>query len=371
MAKLLDYLDLRRDITLKERPFNIVDALALTELSYMDWDGIVGSKEITVKEAVDRYLEQNDEESMQKKYVFSYLLHPFLVAIQNNTRLGSLKMKNYAHKFDEEECVQFAAVTFVLDRNTLFVAYQGTDSTMLGWEEDFHLTYMEEIPAQRYAKEYLKNVDKSRIRKKNIYVSGHSKGGNLAMYAAIENPEMANQIVKVFNFEGPGFLDSYLEKTDLSFIIDKTIGICTESSIVGRLLGHKEAIRYVKCDTPGLAQHSPFTWILDLDDFVYVEGLDKKSDEYNETLNKILLNKDLSERKHYSELLFKVLKDLKVNTVGDLLDLNIAKLSTSLQVFKNMTNQERLFTTQLILFLLEQSRTVFVGSISIKNKPQF
>lgn len=239
---------------------------------------------------------------------------------------------------------------------------------MIGWHEDFHLTYMEEVPAQRLAAEYLSKVSVGRIRKPHIYVGGHSKGGNLAMYAAIRNPQLANKIVKVYNFEGPGFLDSFIKKTDMSFIIDKIYTVCAESSIIGRLLSHPEVLHYVKCDVSGLSQHSLFNWLLDIDDIIYADGLDQKSDEYYDYIFQMLLAKTPDQKERYSTLLFKIFDELNIETVKDLMDIKPKKISTAVTAFANMTNEEKLFTMQVIHFLLEQSRILLFGNINFKRK---
>ena len=365
MVRLLDYLQLRRDITFNERPFNTIDAMVLSELSYIDWEDIIpDSKEILLPEAIKQYLNRYDEAYFLKKYAFTNQLYPFLCKLKDCPRFAPVHLKDFVYRLNKTKCVQFGAITFEIDRSTIYIAFEGTDSHIIGWKEDFGFTYMEEVTGQRYAKEYLKKVTDKLLIKKNIYVGGHSKGGNLAMYASIENPQIHDLIVRVYNFEGPGFLDSYLSKKDLSSIIDKIYTIVTESSIIGRLLTHPEKLHYVKCDAEGLAQHSLFNWMIDIDDIIPAQALDKKSNDSYEMISSILLSKSFKERKRYTNLLFDVFDELKINTIADLSTLTYPKVKTAAHAFANMTTSEKYFVLQMMLFIIEQSRVVLVQAFT-------
>ena len=54
-----------------------------------------------------------------------------------------------------------------------------------------------------------------------LYLGGHSKGGNLAMYAAIREQTIQPAITRVYNFDGPGFRPSFYERYDCTAILDR------------------------------------------------------------------------------------------------------------------------------------------------------
>ncbi len=80
-------------------------------------------------------------------------------------------------------------------------------------------------------------------------MGGHSKGGNIAVYSAMEcDSSIQSRIIKIYSHDGPGFKEDILKGGKYELIKDKIYKILPQSSIVGMLLHHQED--YVVVETP-------------------------------------------------------------------------------------------------------------------------
>ena len=150
-----------------------------------------------------------------------------------------MKLTNYINKVDPIQEKQFSAITIIMQDKTIYVAYRGTDNTIVGWKEDFNMSFSKLVPAQTDAVNYLESVAKK--YKNRIRVGGHSKGGNLAVYAAAFcNKHVKDKIINVYNNDGPGFCDEVVNSEQYKEIIDRVHTYIPQTSIIGRLLNHEE-----------------------------------------------------------------------------------------------------------------------------------
>ena len=252
MANILDYLDWRGDVTLEEKEFNEVDNLILSELAYADMDGIAPSPEeggtMPLSEIWHIYQEKGTDQS--------YLVNNpkrLLERAASSARFGGLQLGRYVNEVDHAREIQFSAVTFYLPDGTAYVAYRGTDNTIVGWREDFNICYLNETPGQAQAVAYLNSIAEETDCP--LRVGGHSKGGNLAIFAA-------------------------------AFCEPKVDLILPESSVVGILLTNDAQRRVIKSSANGPLQHDPYTWQVMGPAFVPADGLSNASLFMNEALGK-------------------------------------------------------------------------------------
>ena len=139
--------------------------------------------------------------------------------LAKSTRYEGLYMNYILDKFHIDVVEQFYAMTFIFDK-FIFVGFRGTDTTFIGWKEDFNIALMDVIPSQVDATEYLNKV--GNLIDKPILVGGHSKGGNLSLYATMycEN-NIRNRIHRIFNHDGPGFNKDVYETKEFLDVKDK------------------------------------------------------------------------------------------------------------------------------------------------------
>lgn len=368
MDNILTYVKWRGDIQFYERSFNDVDALIFATLAYAEWDGIVGNGEITLSNASQQFMLSEDRIHDAKRYTYSPEVPVLVGKMIHANRYKNVIIKNYKSFFNKDEEVQFAAVTFVLEDGTSVIAYRGTDSSILGWKEDFHMTYKEEIPAQKYALTYFKEMLPLKEKKKwfsfktkkekALYLVGHSKGGNLAMYTAIKASEAHSQITRVYNFDGPGFLKSFYDKNDVSKILSKIKMYLPSASIIGRLLEHKEEHIVIEGYDSGLMQHSAFRWQVKKDGFVKADALKPSSDSYIAYIDKVLLSKSDAQKEKLISAVFSALEKLNIDEIGDMGELSLKQALDSVKEFGLMSNEDKRFFLDCLRFIMTQTKNM-------------
>ena len=193
MPNIFDYLKWR-DLKLEKVEFTEVDNLILSRLAYFPLDNAVEDKEITIKNAYEKYLTVKHKGRILQEE--DSQLFPLLA---NSIRFGKLKLTEYVNKIDLNNEEQFSAVTILMPNGMIYISYRGTDNTIVGWKEDLNMSFKELVPAQTTAKNYLNKIAE-KYKDKQIIVGGHSKGGNLAVYAAAYcEPKIQDRIIKVYN----------------------------------------------------------------------------------------------------------------------------------------------------------------------------
>ena len=324
MGTFLDYLDWRGDLPLTRDPFNEVDNLILSELAYTDLRCLVPAPgeegSVTLREAAAFY-----EAEARDQSCLSNDPGPLLRKAAATERFGSARLSAFTDEIDEEEELQFAALSFTLDDGTLFVAFRGTDNTIVGWREDFNLCVLSETPGQRRAARYL-NAAAAR-HEGLIRVGGHSKGGNLAFYAAAFcDAPVKSRLLAVYSNDGPGFRREVTERALYREIFPKLTKIVPEMSIIGLLLTAGEEPEVVKSSADGGgAQHNPYTWLVEGNHFRRAEKLSTVSVLLNEALDRWVDNLDDEARGNL------------VSAIFDSLDASGAKTLTELNANKRLS----------------------------------
>ncbi len=258
MDNFVDYLSWRGDLPMRKYPFNEVDSLIFAELAYADMAGIVpdleSGKTVSLQKLASAYGASGRDQS--------YLVNdpkPLLLAAGKSPRFRDVRVGAYEVATDVEQQYQFAAVCFYLKDGSCYVAYRGTDNSIVGWREDFNFSFLEETCGQQQAQLYLERV--AWTNDKPLRVGGHSKGGNLAVFAAAFcKSEVKERILQVDSFDGPGFNRSVVESPEYQEILDKVQLTIPESAVVGQLLINKEERQIVKSTAEGILQHDPYSW---------------------------------------------------------------------------------------------------------------
>ncbi|WP_071442268.1 Mbeg1-like protein [Traorella massiliensis] len=329
---LLDYIAWRGDLSFEERKLNEIDSLILSILAYENYDGILSEKENkTLKETADCFFEKYDEETLKNRVLLTNRSYELLKEAANTKRFGELVMSNYINEVDEQKEVQFAAVTFC-HKEWKYVAFRGTDDTIVGWKEDFAMTYRDEVPSQHRAVEYIHRLDSdtsflNKLLKRDIlYIGGHSKGGNLAMYAAAAAAEeIQKKMKRVDNFDGPGFHEEMWQQPSFQRILPLIHTYIPNGSVFGRLFAHLEKVSIIKSDQSGLLQHDAFSWHVTAHHFVYQEDMTLGSEKAAAKLNSMLDEYTPRQREELVASLFNVFEKLNIHTLSDLTKLDLSK----------------------------------------------
>jgi len=304
---MLDYLAWRGDLPLTRDPFNTIDALLLSSLSYVDFEGIVpgiGGGRITIEEASFRFFEMHSEEEIANDKSFINFGPTLLKALAASDRFKDAYLLNYVDDTDISRGIQFAAVEIDTSDGIPFISFRGTDDTIIGWKEDFNLSFMT-VPAETEAAAYLTATMTARIDKYRI--GGHSKGGHLAIYAVMAAPyALSDRALDIYNFDGPGFNHEAMENEHFMSLQPKITKVIPESSIVGRLLCNTTEPIVVKSNELGIMQHLPLSWQLEGKEFETCDFTDKISDLFDDTMTTWLDEMDFEARKAFVDELFSV-----------------------------------------------------------------
>lgn len=346
MANISDYLDWRGDITLEKDPFNEVDNLVLAQLAYTDFDGIVprvgqGMESITLQEAHDTFFSIYSEKEIMAR-VSTTKVAPFLMhKMVKSERFKNMRLMNYINEIDEENQTQFAAISFLLDNGTIYVAYRGTDNTIVGWKEDFNMSFLYQTPGQIRAAQYLN--DCYGMTEYPLIVGGHSKGGNFAVYAsAFCKRSVQDRIVCVYSNDGPGFLPEITSQESYRRITERVVSTIPESSIVGMLLENDLHHRVVKSSQTGAMQHDAMSWKVRGNHFVFADNLSESSVMLDRTLKNWIYGLEADEREEFVDILFGTLQSTGAVTLDELtankfaMMCNISKSLSSLPQEKQM-----------------------------------
>lgn len=343
MANILDYLDWRGDLTLSERAFNEVDNLILAEICYLDLSGFAPAgfetQQVTLREAWDAYFAAHPTTDMG---VLVPDQIPVLVQKAAQTaRFGSLRLLGYVNRIDKETQTQFSAMTMLLPDGSAYVAFRGTDDTIVGWKEDFNMAFTPEIPAQRYAADYLQQAAAA-LAFRPLLVGGHSKGGNLAVYAAVFCGEaIQKQIRAVYNNDGPGFYASLLELPEHRRIAGKITTLLPESSVVGMLLEHEEAYQVVRSTQIGLLQHDGFSWQVLGEHFEHLTELAEGGKIMDQTLRSFLRELTEPQRAQFVDTLFDILTCTDASTLTDLKEGGLKTASAMVKALQKLDKSTR------------------------------
>ena len=264
MANIIDYVQWRGDIPLAQVPFGEIDALILSYLSYMPFASILTSgmqgEGTALCDAAQALLTLNAQEHSKLAYSEKED-RQLLAALRGSERFRGARLIGYVDQYDRTSEKQFSAVTFLLEDGTAFAAFRGTDDTVVGWKENFNMTFDREVPAQRDAVAYVQALHKA--RRLPLRLGGHSKGGNLAVYAGMCCPDAVREaIVAVYNFDGPGFNEEVAASPAFSRLGERVRTFVTQSSLIGILLWHNEPFTIIKSDSVSFFQHNVYTWQL-------------------------------------------------------------------------------------------------------------
>ena len=353
MANLFDYLNWRGDLSFAAAPFNEVDNLIFTQLCFLDLDHIVPSDpaEMPVRlgHAIDRFFERHPIESTSMGVIIPADILRLADRIRRTPRFRDVCVTGFVNQVDTRIEMQFSATTYLPGDGTAFVAFRGTDDTIVGWKEDFNMAFTPTVPAQAQATRYLERI--LRTLPHPLHLGGHSKGGNLAVYAAIHaDPADRVRILDIYNNDGPGFHRQMLSSEAYQSMQSKIRSIVPESSIVGMLLDHEEPYRIVRSTAKGLFQHDGFSWELVGDHFTTIGSLSEESRLVDRTLKLWLAGMDNAEREKFVDSLYTLLCATNAKTLTELAA-DRKGLITSL---RGMDAKSRDMLIKLILLLADQ-----------------
>lgn len=366
MGNMFTYLKWRGDLSFVQDKFNDVDNLIFAQLVYVRFEelGDVDWKQgITIEDAARLFITKRKEDIIDTVHTpdENSLLErsmKLLYQLSNTSRFKDLLLSDFRANFNEDIEEQFAAITIHLNKKQLIISFRGTDDSLLGWKEDFNMLFMEHVPAQisaaNYAKQSFINYHKQMI------FTGHSKGGNLAVYAAASGiGNFGKKLKAVYNNDGPGFSEKMIKKNAYQKILPLMITIVPESSIVGMFLEHQKEYMIVESRQTGRMQHDATSWEIIGKQFIQVEDTSKESKRWDATITSWLESMSKEQLKIAVDALFSVLMATEAETRTDLNKEFIKQIPTMFKAMKELDADMRENLTKTVLaFWKESNKTI-------------
>lgn len=353
MANVCDYVRWRGDLTLEQSEFNEIDNLILARFSYFPFDKIIRENEIATIKELSRRFSNQDITKLPILWKDDVELFPLM---GNSKRFGGMLATKYINKIDAEQEKQFSAITVLMPNDIIYVSYRGTDNTIVGWKEDFNMSFKSHIASQISAKQYLEEIAKEYPSSK-IIIGGHSKGGNIAVYAAtFASKEVKDRIINVYNNDGPGFCEDVIETTEYQEILPRVHTYIPQSSIIGRLMNHKEKYTIVESVQRGIMQHDLYSWQVLGKEFVTLKKLTNESEFIDKTIKDWLENVEPEKREQVIDAVFEILNTTEAQTMKELKANWFANAKTILGTYKNIDSDTKEMVWQTVNELLKVAK---------------
>lgn len=363
MSNILDYLKWRGDLTFKQDSFCDVDNLILSQLVYVELRDIVPAdvlQSITLSDAADTFFQLHKEQdlldhvSMTKNAIFVFK------EMAKSERFRNARLSHYTNEISETEQSQFSALTITLEDGSIYIAFSGTDATLVGWHEDFNMLYLKETPGQNKALVYLDTLP---VSEAPIRLGGHSKGGNFAIFAGMHcQKAIQHHIIAIYNNDGPGFTQDVVATPAYQALLPIMKTIVPESSIVGQLFEHKETCVIIKSDNKGLRQHDAMSWQVMGRHFVPAKNLTNESVLANQAIREWIALIPREKRKEIVEAVFSILDTVGIETVDDFLTVKLKDIRTIIQTKKKLPHETSDSISDAAILLIKIMIKTFASS---------
>ena len=314
MANLLDYIAWRGDLPLTADGWNDIDALILATACYNNFpDAAVPGARWSVRELAAML----PPAPADKPHVANRVL--LFSRMAQSNRFGGLMLRDFVNEVDMARNIQFSAVTADCPDGSVFVAFRGTDSTLVGWKEDFMMAFETPVPAQAAAVAYLERAAAG-AKGRPLRAAGHSKGGNLAVYAAMNVSEAAQaRLETVYSFDGPGLDEDSIRSEGYARVRSRIRSFVPQASIVGLLLAYHPDYAVVKSTAVGgINQHDTFTWQVEGPRFLEAEQVNRGSEAIDQALNEWLRQCTAEQRRVFVNTLFDILESTNAVQLSDM-----------------------------------------------------
>lgn len=351
-----DYLKEYGDISFRDKPMNDVDSLVLCQFVYLKFDGMVpGVRENRKSVTLEEISRHPDYENLFADVRFAKDNRALFEEMLQGKRFRNMKLNCYINIIEKEWETQFSAVTCLLEDGTIYVAFRGTDETIVGWKEDFNMGFLSPVPSQELSVKYL-NVVTQRFHCP-FYIGGHSKGGNLAVYSAMNCvPKVQERIRRIYNMDGPGFRPEVLERCNYETIADRVVKCMPHSSLIGMLFEWDTRYKVVESRSFGLGQHNPYNWKVRNGNFVLAQDVYEHAKKTDKTINEWIMSLDEKQIRLFVDTLYQI---VSASQADDLIVITAQWKRSALGMIgalKEIDEDTRKALLQIVSNLVELSR---------------
>ncbi len=354
MDNMTKYLKWRSDLSFSKCKLNEVDFALFSQVVMIPYKLYIDMPEINTNDSCTMYelalLISEKKENFIKNMglIMPPQLVDVIIKMGLSNRYKDLVIRNYESQIDVNKEVQFTALTIDLDENTRVVVYSGTDDTVIGWKEDFNMMFAYPTEAQSISVKYLKRV----YENKKLYITGHSKGGNLCLYSALNiKEEIFKDIIKVYCYDAPGLNYEFENEKEIKQRSKKILEFVPQTSIIGALFNHYGTEIVVKSNYLGLYQHDLLSWEVDVDSFLKVETRDNDSIYIENKLKKMLVEMEQVTKEEFVEVGYGVFMRTNSETLTDVYNNKVSFVKEYLNIKKE---EKRMMEKILSSFIVDK-----------------
>ncbi len=365
MGNILDFLDWFGDIPFEQVPFCEADALTLAQLSYVRLEGIVPPEEfddfITVADAAKEFKKVYTKDKIYAKSGFVNPMSPFvLFKMAAGKRWKDKKLSHMANRLNPEIHEQFTALCIEINEELHYLSFRGTDASIMGWKEDFMMTFTE-VPAQWDAADYC-NVMAERMKGK-FMLGGHSKGGNLALYGlACAKPETQERIETVWCMDGPGFSTQVLPRKLFDAIAPKVKLFIPQFCMVGELMNQSTPSIIVKSSERGAFQHDALSWQIKGTKLQRAGVRDPNSVKLTNIANRFIKVRKPEERMKVIDAFFSLFTNAGIESLDDFKKFDPVKIKNFIVALAQTDSEDKAAIAQLAIAVITCSTSSSLNS---------
>ncbi len=354
MAGVLDYVAWRGDLSFSDSKFCEVDGSILAMLSYIDFGSLCGGKDMTLSQTAKiKSVAESGKSQKLGLIIPSENINELFLASANSRRFGNVRVTDYQSFTCEESICQFAAVTFHLQGKRMAIAFRGTDDTIVGWREDVCLSYLDKIPSQALAVEYIERIA-AKYPDERIYTCGHSKGGNLSVYSVVNcNDEVGARVLKAYSYDGPGLDDCTFNSPRYKVMRRKLEIIIPQSSFIGIMFNVGDRYTVVNGTRKGAFQHDSFYWNVLGSGFEHLDSLSERGKKNEEQFKATMSRMSVEERRELADTLFSVVESTGAKTLTELTKGGVKHLGVIVKNYNGLDKQKKEIILGLFLKLFD------------------
>ena len=344
MGNITDYVDQYGSKSFSAAPFNEIDALVLSQISYVDFSAIVckfdSDVEISLSEASFCFFTLHDEDELEKKISIVYKATQLLRQCAQTERYKNIKLLKYVNNINDKIDKQFSAITFYINEDLAVIAYRGTDTSVTGIKESAMLSYMFPVPAQIEGLYYLQEC--GMLADRDLIICGHSKGGNLATFAGIScSNSLKKKIVGIYEFDAPGFPEQMINRYDYIEMRPKIFSYIPESSIIGCMLYHNSSRKIVKSSNENIKQHQVSSWEIEDNHFEFTDETDELSKFVDKYLKKLAIDVGEENIEVVFETIFDFIESSGFKSYDELKKFDVLRLIRTIKSLKGISEVEK------------------------------
>lgn len=347
IENLVAYIEKYGTLSFSEKPFNEIDGLIFSQLTYVNYENIVGKSKVFLCDVAMKYFKVYSDEEIENLIGISRKAVFLLMACAKSRRFGWIELCYYTNNVNVTIDKQFSAINFILDNETDVIAFRGTDVTVTGTKESAMLSYMFPVPAQIEALHYFQET--AMLSGRSIIALGHSKGGNLAVFASVNcSNSLKKKLVGVYEYDAPGFPAWFFDRYDYKQVADKIRLYTPVGSIIGRMLNHDATPIIVESNESGLKQHQASSWIINGDKFALCEKYNHTSNFFSSYLNELKEYVDDDDLEMFFNSIEYIVESMGIDDFYDLKTLEIQKATGLIDTLTNIDEAQKERFKQII-----------------------